>query len=182
VARQVGRGTAESHPTRRASVNTSPTQPLDELGRSQATYVRKGRLCGSGAAGHGPLYCLTPIDTEPLKSRPKAVDAQPVGISPDSGASATPESPTPATKPATNDEASYTSLSDLELILERDRLREQLDDLTDNPGSSPVVSHLLVNIDEQIDRMTEELTRRALSRHPSSSGPNSRQRYRSLLR
>jgi hypothetical protein len=103
-------------------------------------------------------------------------------LSPEPGTSAFPGGPTDATGPATNDQSSYASLSDLELILERDRLREQLDDLTVNPGSSPVVGQMLVNIDHQIDRMTDELTRRALSRHPSSPRPETRQHYRSLLR
>jgi hypothetical protein len=103
-------------------------------------------------------------------------------LSPEPGTSAFPGGPTEATGSATNEQSDYASLSDLDLILERDRLREQLDDLTINPGSSPVVSQTLIDIDQQIDRMTDELTRRALSRHPSSSGPNTRRRYRSLLR
>ena len=65
----------------------------------------------------------------------------------------------------------YTSLSDLELILERDRLREQLEVLTVDPARSPAVCQMLANIDQQIDRMTDELTGRALSRHPTSPGP-----------
>jgi hypothetical protein len=80
------------------------------------------------------------------------------------------------------DDVDYTSLSDLELILERDRLREQLEELTVNPARSPAVCQLLADIDQQIDRVTDELTRRALSRHPTSPGPNSRRHYRSLLR
>jgi hypothetical protein len=98
-----------------------------------------------------------------------------------------PESPTWAvgdrSLPVAVDQgANHTLLSDEQLIGERDRLRNQLDELTDNPGSSPVVGQMLVNIDQQIDRMTDELTRRALSRSPSPVDPGTRLRYRSAAR
>jgi hypothetical protein len=83
---------------------------------------------------------------------------------------------------AVHEEADHTLLSDEQLINERDRLRKQLDELTDNPGSAPVVGQMLVNMDQRIDRMTDELTRRALSRTPSSADPSTRLRYRSSAR
>jgi hypothetical protein len=100
-------------------------------------------------------------------------------VSPEPVTPATPSRPTAVTGEEAYDD--YTSLSDLELILRRDHLRVQLDELTVDPGASPVTNQLLVNIDEQIDRMTDELTRRALSRHPASPGP-ARQRYRLFVR
>jgi hypothetical protein len=86
------------------------------------------------------------------------------------------------TEAAAADDIDVTPLSDLELILARDRLRAQLDELTANPRSSRVTGQMLVDIDRQIDLVTDELTRRALSRHPAFSGPTSRQRYRSFIR
>ena len=105
-----------------------------------------------------------------------------MGSSPEPATSASPKGPDPSIGSVANDDFDCTSLSDLELILERDRLREQLEELTVNPARSPAVCQLLANIDQQIDRMTDELTGRALSRHPTSPGPNSRRHYRSLVR
>jgi hypothetical protein len=105
-----------------------------------------------------------------------------MGVSPELVPSATPERPTSVTEAEEHDEFSYTSLSDLGLILERDRLRTQLDELTVSPENSPVASQMLIDIDKQIDRITDELTHRALSRHPAFHGPNTRQRYRSFIR
>jgi hypothetical protein len=76
---------------------------------------------------------------------------------------------------------SYPLLTDDQLIIERDRLRDQLEELTVNPGSSPVVCQLLVNIEHEIEHMMDELLQRARSRHPSSGGLGSRQRLRPVL-
>jgi len=59
--------------------------------------------------------------------------------------------------------ANFSQLSDDQLIIERDRQRRRLDELTVNPGSSPAVCSLLVSIDHDVERMTEELIRRARS-------------------
>jgi len=60
---------------------------------------------------------------------------------------------------------SYDLFTDEQLISERDRLRNQLDELTINPGSSPVISQILVNMAQKIERMTDDLRQRAISRH-----------------
>lgn len=62
----------------------------------------------------------------------------------------------------------YTMIDDEQLIIDRDRQRRQLDELTVNPGSSPAIGQLLSNIEREVERMTDELIQRALSRHPAS--------------
>jgi hypothetical protein len=79
----------------------------------------------------------------------------------------------------TDSEASYRLLTDEELIVERGRLRDQLDELTMNPGSSPVASQMLVNMELEIENMTDELRQRASSLHPSS-GMSLLRRFRSM--
>ena len=74
---------------------------------------------------------------------------------------------------------SYRSLTDEQLITERARLQIQLDDLTMNPGSSPVISQVLANMEQEIERMTGELWQRSRSRHPSS-GMGILRRFRSM--
>ncbi len=64
----------------------------------------------------------------------------------------------------------YGAYSDDRLHDERDRKQRQLDELTLHPDRSAVCS-LLVSIDGEIERITDELIRRARSRHPSSGGP-----------
>jgi hypothetical protein len=75
----------------------------------------------------------------------------------------------------------YPLLTDDQLIIERDRLRDQLEHLTVNPGGSPAVCQLLVNIEHEIEHMMDELLQRARSRHPSSGGLGSRQRLQPVL-
>ncbi len=74
---------------------------------------------------------------------------------------------------------SYRLFTDDQLIIERRRLKLQLDELTMNPGSSPVVSQILVNMEQEIEHMTDELGQRAISRHPSS-GMSILRRFRSM--
>ena len=74
---------------------------------------------------------------------------------------------------------SYRLFTDEQLIVERGRLRDQLEELTMNPGSSPVASQILVNMDREIERMTDELGQRARSLHPSS-GMSALRRFRSM--
>jgi hypothetical protein len=62
----------------------------------------------------------------------------------------------------------YALHADDQLIAERDRLRNQSDDLTMHPGGTPGVSQLLVTIEQEIERITDELILRARSRHPSA--------------
>jgi hypothetical protein len=70
----------------------------------------------------------------------------------------------------------YTSFGDEELSIERDRQRQQLDELTLHPGSSPAVSQLRASIEREVGRMEDEQRRRARSRHPSSRGVSGRLR------
>ena len=79
----------------------------------------------------------------------------------------------------TGDVISYSLFADEQLINERDRLRVQLEELTMNPGSSPVASQILVNMEQEIEHMTDELRQRALSLHPSS-GISLLRRFRSM--
>ncbi len=83
----------------------------------------------------------------------------------------------PVTPPSDGDPLTSASgatshhwLTDEQMLIERDRLRSQLDELTMNPGSSPTTSQVLVNMERAIERMTDELRQRAISRHPSSGG------------
>jgi hypothetical protein len=62
----------------------------------------------------------------------------------------------------------YTMFGDEQLMAERDRQRDQLDELTMHPGGSPAVDQLRSSIEREVGRMTDELRRRARSRHPSS--------------
>ena len=75
---------------------------------------------------------------------------------------------------------SSSLIGDEQLVSERDHLRDRLDELTKNPGSSPVASQILVNMEREIERMTDELRQRALSRHPSSGGMSVLRRFRSM--
>lgn len=75
-----------------------------------------------------------------------------------------------------DDDTDYTSFGDEELSGERDRQRQQLDELSLHPGSSPAVTQLRASIEREVGRMNDELKRRARSRHPSSRGMSSRLR------
>jgi hypothetical protein len=76
------------------------------------------------------------------------------------------------------DDENYSLLTDEQLKIERDRLKEQLDELTAARGSSHVDCQLLVNIEGEIEHMMDELLQRARSRHPSSGGLSARLRLR----
>jgi hypothetical protein len=78
-----------------------------------------------------------------------------------------------------DNEISYRLFTNEQLIVERRRLRDQLDELTINPGKSGVVTQTLVNMEHELDRMTDELRQRAISRHPSS-GMSVLRRFRSM--
>ena len=69
---------------------------------------------------------------------------------------------------STEEGITYGLLTDQQLVTERARLRVRLDDLTMSPGSSPAVSQILVNIEQEIERITDDLRRRAISRHRST--------------
>ncbi len=62
----------------------------------------------------------------------------------------------------------YTFFSDEQLSAERDRQQAQLDELKLHSGDSLAVRQLRAGIDREVTRMTDELRRRARSRHPSS--------------
>jgi len=52
-------------------------------------------------------------------------------------------------------------IDDEQLIIERDRQRKHLDEVTTNPGRYPAVGQLLSGIERDVERMTDELIRRA---------------------
>ena len=79
----------------------------------------------------------------------------------------------------TDSDVNYRLFTDEQLIVERGRLRDQLEELTMNPGSSPVASQILANMEQEVERMTDELRQRALSLHPSS-GMSLLRRFRSM--
>jgi hypothetical protein len=64
----------------------------------------------------------------------------------------------------------YSLFGDEQLMAERDRQRDQLQELVLHPGGSPAVAQLRDSLEREVDRMTDELRRRARSRHPSSHG------------
>ena len=73
----------------------------------------------------------------------------------------------------------YSLLNDEQLIVERARLRSQLEELAANPGSSPVVGRMLQDMEREIERMTDALRHRGRSHHPSS-GRTILRRFRSV--
>ncbi len=75
-----------------------------------------------------------------------------------------------------DDDTDYSMFDDDHLRAERDRQRQQLDELVLHPGGSPAVALLRQSLEGEIDRMTDELRRRARSRHPSSRSVGGRLR------
>ena len=67
--------------------------------------------------------------------------------------------------------ADYSAYSDEQLIRERDQQQRQLEELTLHSDRSRATRSLLISIDGEVERITDELIRRARSRHPSSRGP-----------
>jgi len=68
----------------------------------------------------------------------------------------------------------YAPYTDEQLLADRTRLRDQSDELAANPGRSPGVAQLLASIEQEIERISEELLQRARSRHPSSRSMSTR--------
>ena len=68
----------------------------------------------------------------------------------------------------------YALYTDGQLLADRSRLRDQLDELTAHPGQTPGIAQLLVSIEQEIELISDELLQRARSRHPSSRGMDSR--------
>jgi len=58
----------------------------------------------------------------------------------------------------------YSGFSDDELLAECAKRRKQLDVLATHPGVSPAVGQILVSMDYEVERMTDELVRRLNSR------------------
>ncbi len=65
---------------------------------------------------------------------------------------------------------SFEMFNDEWLALKRDRRLQQLFDLAMHPIKSPVYLELMSSMQREIDGMTDELVRRARSRHPSARG------------
>jgi len=66
--------------------------------------------------------------------------------------------------------ADYRAYSDDQLVAERDRQQRRLDELTRQQGHPSATCSQLVSLDADVEQMTDELIRRARSRHPSSRG------------
>ncbi len=66
--------------------------------------------------------------------------------------------------------ADYRSYSDDQLLAERDRRQRRLDELSGAGDQTSVTCSQLVSLDGEVEQMTDELIRRARSRHPSSRG------------
>ncbi len=64
----------------------------------------------------------------------------------------------------------YSRYGEGQLVAERERRQKQLDELTLHTDRSAATGSLLASIDAEIERITDELVRRARSRHPSSQG------------
>jgi hypothetical protein len=79
----------------------------------------------------------------------------------------------------TDTDVNYRLFTDEQLIVERRRLRDKLDELTVNPRNPPVTSQMLANMEQEMERMTDELGQRAQSLHPSS-GMSLMRRFRSM--
>jgi hypothetical protein len=75
--------------------------------------------------------------------------------------------PSPTTADATPD---YRAYDDDELLVERDRQQRRLEELTLHPDPGQANCSRLVGIDGEVERITDEMIRRARSRHPSSGG------------
>jgi hypothetical protein len=110
----------------------------------------------------GPVWALSP---DRFKTEPSSADVNPVSVHPDNLTWTQSEDPIRVVLDAEND---YSMFDDDQLIAERDRQQNQLDELTMHPGSSPAVGQLRSSIESEVGRMTDELLRRARSRHPSS--------------
>jgi hypothetical protein len=67
-----------------------------------------------------------------------------------------------------NGDTDYSMFGEEQLRTERDRQSEQLHELVLYPGGSPAVAQLRRTLGREVERMTDELRRRARSRHPSS--------------
>ena len=75
-----------------------------------------------------------------------------------------------------NGDTDYSMFGDEQLRIERDRQSEQLQELVMSPGGSPAVAQLRQSLEREVERMTDELRRRARSRHPSSRSLSGRLR------
>jgi hypothetical protein len=62
-------------------------------------------------------------------------------------------------------------LTDVQLLIERDRSREVLEHLVRHPGTSPSVGRLFTRADQEIEQITGELVRRVVARGSWSSSP-----------
>ena len=76
----------------------------------------------------------------------------------------------------------YIAYSDGQLILERDRKRRQLQELNSHLGTLPAVDQLFADIEQEVERMTKELTRRANDRRPAPRSLSMRLGFRTATR
>ncbi len=100
-----------------------------------------------------------------LKAKPSPADVNPMSVHPDNLAWTQSEVPI---RVVLDDDSDYSMYGNDQLIAERERQQSQLDELTMHPSSSPAVGQLRSSIESEVARITDELVRRARSRHPSS--------------
>jgi hypothetical protein len=101
----------------------------------------------------------------PLKSGSEQADVPPMSTQPRDLAWTQSSEPLQVDADGVTD---YSFFSDEQLAEERDRQQTQLDELGTHSGESAAVRELRSSIDGEVKRMTDELRRRARSRHPSS--------------
>jgi len=64
----------------------------------------------------------------------------------------------------------YSLYTDDQLMAERDARQRRLDELTRQRDHTSATCSQLVSLDGDVEQMTDELIRRARSRHPSARG------------
>ena len=77
-------------------------------------------------------------------------------------------------QPTSSEDGGYLLVTDVQLMVERDRQRVQLDRLTMSPGTSPAIGQVFASIEQEIERINDELIRRVLSRNPWSPAHSAR--------
>lgn len=108
-----------------------------------------------------------------LKPRRQRADTRSMSVHPDNLTWTRSDTPIRVVLDAETD---YTRFDDEQLMIERDKQGHQLEELTLQRSSSPAVAQLRETLQREVERMTEELHRRARSRHPSSRGLTARLR------
>jgi hypothetical protein len=111
--------------------------------------------------------CCPELKVPVLKVPPGRVDGEPMHLRPLFLIRGNDHRETSTLEAAPVDFGGY---SDDQLIVERDRRQRDLEELTLRRDHTSTSCARLVSLDREVDRLTDELIRRARSRHPSSRG------------